>query len=295
MYIIPRLLEHLPTLVGNIYIHVCVDIYVYIYIYICVCVCMYVRMDACMHGWVDGWVDGGWMSVCMYGCMHACMDACTYGCMYVRTYVCMCVCNECNVMWCDVMYVLFSVFLCIFPECVARVPVSLWGSGGWGCVRSTLRSRAQPSATVRAIPVWPCLWEVLQRWSFLGVADVSLLRFAWQAWHFVTFRLVLERVESRLAWQAQYFCDVFRRCVAVFVAGAALGRVHRHFSWQAQHFRRVVLRVFVNRIGRAASSGDKVQIPWQAWHFVTCAENWRKPRTKHRFWGCKFSGSKENS
>ena len=46
---------------------------------------------------------------------------------------------------------------------------------------------------------------------------------------------------------------------------------------------------FVNRIGRAASSGDKVQIPWQAWHFVRCAENWRKPRTKHRFWCCKFS------
>ena len=114
-------------------------------------------------------------------------------------------------------------FYTIFPECVARVPVSLWGSGGWGCVRSTLRSQqSQPSATVRAIPVWPCLWEVLQRWSFLGVADVSLLRFAWQAWHFVTFRRFLERVESRFAWQAQYFCDVVRRCVAVFVAGAAL-------------------------------------------------------------------------
>ena len=108
------------------------------------------------------------------------------------------------------------------PECVARVPVSLWGSGGWGCVRSTLRSRAQPFATVRANSVWPCLWEVLQRWSFLGVSDVWLLRFAWQAWHFVTFRRVLQRVESRFAWQAQYFCDVFRRCVAVFVAGAAL-------------------------------------------------------------------------
>jgi len=40
---------------------------------------------------------------------------------------------------------------------------------------------------------------------------------------------------------------------------------------------------FANRIGRAASSGNKVQIPWQAWHFVRCAENWRKPRTKHRF------------
>ena len=46
---------------------------------------------------------------------------------------------------------------------------------------------------------------------------------------------------------------------------------------------------FVNRIGRAASSGDKVQIPWQAWYFVTCTENWRKPRTKHRFWGLWFS------
>ena len=35
------------------------------------------------------------------------------------------------------------------PECVARVPVSLWGSGGCGCVRSTLRLRSQPFATVR--------------------------------------------------------------------------------------------------------------------------------------------------
>ena len=34
--------------------------------------------------------------------------------------------------------------LSFFPECVARVPVSLWG-----CVRSTLRSCSQPSATVR--------------------------------------------------------------------------------------------------------------------------------------------------
>ena len=45
-----------------------------------------------------------------------------------------------------------------FPECVARVPVSLWGSGGWGCVRSTLPNRPQPFATVRAIAIWPCLW-----------------------------------------------------------------------------------------------------------------------------------------
>ena len=36
-----------------------------------------------------------------------------------------------------------------FPECVARVPVSLWWSGGSGCVRSTLRLRSQLPATVR--------------------------------------------------------------------------------------------------------------------------------------------------
>ena len=90
--------------------------------------------------------------------------------------------------------------------------------GVWGlrvCVRSTLRLWSQPFATVRNRPQpfvwgpWPCLCEVLQRWSFLEVSDVWLLRFAWQAWHFVTFRHVLERVESRFAWQAQYFCDVF--------------------------------------------------------------------------------------
>ena len=52
---------------------------------------------------------------------------------------------------------------------------------------------------------------------------------------------------------------------------------------------------FANRIGRAASSGVKVQIPWHAWRFVWCAEKWRKPRTKHRFWDSKISGSWANS
>ena len=93
--------------------------------------------------------------------------------------------------------------------------------GVWG-LRVCSLDVAFASATVRVRTVWPCLWEVLQRWFFLEVSDVWLLRFAWQAWHFVTFRRVLQRVESRFAWQAQYFCDVFRRCVAVFVAGAAL-------------------------------------------------------------------------
>ena len=68
------------------------------------------------------------------------------------------------------------------------------------------------------------------------------------------------------SWQAQHF-----------------GHLRCDFAWQTQHFGRVVLRVFANRIVSAARSGDKVQIPWQAWHLVTCHENRRKPRTKHRF------------
>ena len=40
----------------------------------------------------------------------------------------------------------------------SRFTLGVWRSGGWGCVRSTLRLWSQPSATVRAIPIWPCLW-----------------------------------------------------------------------------------------------------------------------------------------
>ena len=160
----------------------------------------------------------------------------------------------------------------------SRFTLGVWGlrvcSLDVAFVVATVRNRSQPSATVRARSVWPCLWEGLQRWSFLEVADVSLLRFAWQAWHFVTFRRVLQRVENRFAWQAQYFCDVFKRCVAVFVAGAALWTCPSSFFVAGASTLDVSCCVFfVNRIGRAASSGDKVQIPWQAWHFLTCVEN----------------------
>ena len=129
-------------------------------------------------------------------------------------------------------------------------------------------------------------------------------------WRFQTSGCFVSRGRCGTSWHSDVFCNVSqvvlrgrRNTFATFSEDVLqfswqaqhFGRAHRHFSWQAQHFRRVLWRVFVNRIGRAASSGDKVQIPWQAWHFLTCAENWRKPRTKHRFWGCNFSGSKENS
>ena len=124
------------------------------------------------------------------------------------------------------IYVFPTRVVCLWYDVVRdfsrmRSKGSRFTLGVWG-LRVCSLDVAFASATVRANSVWPCLWEVLQRWFFLEVSDVWLLRFAWQAWHFVTFRRVLQRVESRFAWQAQYFCDVFRRCVAVFVAGAAL-------------------------------------------------------------------------
>ena len=50
----------------------------------------------------------------------------------------------------------------VFPNVQQGFPFH-WGSGGWGCVCSTLRSRSQPSATVCVRPIWPSLWRVLQR------------------------------------------------------------------------------------------------------------------------------------
>ena len=111
------------------------------------------------------------------------------------------------------------------PECVARVPVSLWGSGGWGCVRSTLRLWSQPSATVRnrpredhmAVPMVSSA-EVVIFGGFRRV--VASFRVAGVALRVI--QTCFATCWKSFAWQAQYFCDVFRRCVAVFVAGSAL-------------------------------------------------------------------------
>ena len=135
----------------------------------------------------------------------------------------------------------------IFPECVARVPVSLWGSGGWGCVRSTLRLRLQPSATVRNRSQ-PSAWGLYGRaygkfckrdpfWRVrISRCFVSRGRCG-TSWHsdvcrksccvagtillhtFATF----SEDEFQFSWQAQHF-----------------GRDRRHFAW---HFKRIVLPV----------------------------------------------------
>ena len=143
---------------------------------------------------------------------------------------------------------LSSAFYFLVPECVARVPVSLWGSGGWGCVRSTLRSRAQPSATVRnrsredrmAVPMGSFTEVVLfggfrrlvASFRVAGVAlrDIQTCSATCRKSFCVAGAILLRRFSEdvlQFSWQAQHF-----------------GRVHRHFSWQAQHSRRVLWRVF---------------------------------------------------
>ena len=138
-----------------------------------------------------------------------------------------------------------------FPECVARVPVSLWGSGGWGCVRSTLRPRPQPFATVRNRP------QPSAR-SPYGRAYGKFSR-GGPFWRFQTRGCFVSRGRRGTSWHSDVFWNVSkvvlhgRRNTFVTFSEDVLqfswqaqhfGRVHRHFSWQAQHFRRVVLRVF---------------------------------------------------
>ena len=208
-------------------------------------------------------------------------------------------CQKKNKKWKNAMFLGFFSFFLIIPECVARVPVSLWGSGGWGCVRSTLPNRPQPFATVRnrpyevrmAVPmgsfaevvIFGCFRRVVASFCVAGVALCGIQTCFATCWKsFCVAGTILLR-------RFQKMCCSFRGRRSTLDVSIVIFRG-----------RRSTLDVsccvfFVNRIGRAASSGDNVQIPWQAWHFVRCAGNWRKPRTKHRVWGCKFSGSKENS
>ena len=62
-----------------------------------------------------------------------------------------------------------------FPECAARVPVSLVlgveGVFAQRCVYG--RNRPQPFAGGRVRPVLPCLRRVLQKWSLLEVSSAG--------------------------------------------------------------------------------------------------------------------------
>ena len=76
----------------------------------------------------------------------------------------------------QVLFYYFLSFRVILPVSFfsrMRGPVSLWGFGGWVCVRLTLRNRSQPFTTIRVRSLCLCLWRVLQKWSFLEVSSVA--------------------------------------------------------------------------------------------------------------------------
>ena len=176
-------------------------------------------------------------------------------------------------------------FFVFFPECLARVPVSLRGFGAWGCVRQTFGNRPQPSATVRVWALWPCLWRVLQKKKvpFGGFKRcVASFRVAGMALCDIPTCFIF--VENRfcaagamLPRRFQKMSCSFRGRRSTLETSIVISRGGRNTSGLSCWV------FFANRIVRAASSGDKVQIPWQAWHYVRCAENWRSPCTKDRF------------
>ena len=150
-----------------------------------------------------------------------------------------------------------ALFFFLFPECVARVPVSLWGSGGWGCVRSTLCLCSQPFATVRSRPQ-PFAWGPY------GRAYGKFCR-SGHFWRFQTSRCFVSRGRRGTSCHSDVFCNASklvlcgrRNTFATFSEDVLqfswqaqhFGGVHRHFAWRAQHFRRVVLRVFCKSHGQ---------------------------------------------
>ena len=172
----------------------------------------------------------------------------------------------------------------IFPECVARVPVSLWGSGGWGCVCSTLRLWSQPFATVRVRTIWPCLCHYGK--FFRGD----------HFWRFQTSRCFVSRGRRGTSWHSDVFCNVSK--VVLCGQGAIL---LRRFQKMCCIFRgrRSTLDVSIvifcgrrstldvsccvfiaNRIGRAASSGDKVANSVAGVAF--CAMCWKWMEASHK-------------
>ena len=167
---------------------------------------------------------------------------------------------------------------------------------------ATVRNRPQPFANVLNRPRYPRMAvpmgsfaEVVLFGGFRRV--VASFRVAGVALRDIqtcsaTCRKSFCVAGAILLWRFQKMCCSFRGRRSTLDVSIVIFRGRRS---TLDVLRCVFFAIFANCIGRAASSGDKVQIPCQSWHFVRCAENWRKPRTKHRFWGCKFSGSKENS
>ena len=147
----------------------------------------------------------------------------------------------------------------------SRFTLGVWGSGGWGCVRSMLRLRPQPFATVRNRPqpsAWVSMVSSAEGVIFGGfTCGVASFRVAGVALRdiqtcFVTCRMLFCVAGAILLRRFQKMRCSFRGRRSTLDVSKVIFRG-----------RRSILDVsccvfFANRIGRAASSGDKVQIPW---------------------------------
>ena len=88
----------------------------------------------------------------------------------------------------------------------------IWGSGGWPVFAwpcfwrpqpsATVRNRLQPFATVRLRPSWAQSCRAYRKSctnvSFSTCQKMCACRFAWQAWHLVTFTCVRCKIVLRL-------------------------------------------------------------------------------------------------
>ena len=71
----------------------------------------------------------------------------------------------------------FYIWMVDVPLCLPCSRMRSKGSrftlGVWGLRLRSPDNRSQPFTTIRVMPVWPCLWRVLQTWSILEVSKVA--------------------------------------------------------------------------------------------------------------------------
>ena len=156
--------------------------------------------------------------------------------------------------------------LLIFPECVARVPVSLWGSGSWGCARSSLPNRPQPFATV------------CNRLQPSATVHNRPQPFA---------RSLYGRAYGISSAGGVIFGGFKRRVASFRMAGVALRDIQTCFVTCRMSFC-VVVAILLRRFRKMSCSFHGTRSTLDASIVILRGR-------RSTFWGSKFSGSKENS
>ena len=130
--------------------------------------------EALMEGFLDQTRLGasGWMGMFYVVLLNLSIHRLYTYIIYI--YMCVCVCvniRNTNLDWGFVMFIHNCTI--ILTSCSRmRSKSSRFTLGVWGLSRLCSPDFAQPCATVRVRPIWPCLWRVLQKWSVLEVSKV---------------------------------------------------------------------------------------------------------------------------